>query len=200
MIMEAFNLAEFKGGNSNFKKDGKYPDRVTPGGYVCTVTGLKNSSEIEGYSGSPFIEFYLLTECGKQGQARFWVVKQTDKPTSKEWKKKQLKDFLMNCGVKEFTTDAESCKQALNKRVQCAFVSEEYVGKNKDTRQPEKKTAVKYLWSSQIGKKLTYDAKYNKTLSQEDVSLLNSLNQMDVEPQAQPQVVSQSHDDADLPF
>ena len=196
MIMEAFNLAEFKGGNSNFKKDGKYPDRVTPGGYVCTVTGLKNSSEIEGYGGSPFIEFYLLTECGKQGQARFWVVKQTDKPSSKDWKKKQLKDFLMNCGVKEFTTDAIACKAAINKRVQCAFVSEEYIGKNRDTKQPEKKTAVKYLWSSAMGKKLTYDSKYNKTLSQDDMNLLSSLNKMDVEPQ----VVSQSHEDADLPF
>ncbi len=199
--MEAFNLAEFKGGNSNFKKDGKYPDRVTPGGYVCTVTGLKNSADIQGYNSSPFIEFYLLTECGKQGSARFWVIKQTDKPSTKDWKAKQLKDFLMNCGVKQFTTDAESCKQALNKRVQCAFVSEEYVGKNKETMQPEKKTAIKYLWSSGIGKKLTYDAKYNKTLSDEDKQLLATIGTMDIEPQPQTQqVVSQSHADEDLPF
>ena len=47
-----------------------------------------------------------------------------------------------------------------------------------------------------MGKKLTYDSKYNKTLSQDDMNLLSSLNKMDIEPQ----VVSQSHEDADLPF
>ena len=200
--MEAFNLANFKGGVTNPKRDGKYPDRVTPGGYVCTVTGVKNSTEIDGYTGSPFIEFYMLTEDGKQAQARFWVVKETDKESSKEWKRKQLKDFLMNCGVQDFSSDAEACKAAINRRVQCAFVSEEYVGRDKEAGIPVKRTAIKYLWSSKIGKKLTYDPKYNKTLTQEESELVNGVDKLNkkFDVQAEPQVVSQSHDDEDLPF
>lgn len=199
--MEAFNLSNFKGGQTNPKgSDGKYPERATPGGYVCTVTGLKNSSDIEGYTSSPFIEFYLLTEDGKQASARFWVVKQTDKESTKDWKKKQLKDFLMNCGVTEFNSDAEACKSALNRRVQVALVSEEYVGRDKESGTPVKRTAVKYLWSSKIGKKLTYNAKYNKVLSPEDQQLIDGMDNLKSKFETEPTVVSQSHDDSDLPF
>ena len=207
--MEAFNLANFKGGQTNPKgSDGKYPERATPGGYLCTVTGLKNSSEIEGYTSSPFIEFYLLTEDGKQANARFWVVKQTDKDSTKEWKKKQLKDFLMNCGVTEFNSDAEACKSAVNRRVQVALVSEEYVGKDKETGTLVKRTAVKYLWSSKVGKKLTYNSKYNKVLSADDQQLLDGMDALkskfDTEPVAPKSFTRPAAatlpEDTDLPF
>ena len=203
MNIERFNLADYKSGVTNTKKsNGEYPQRVTPGAYVCTVTGFKNSTEIENYGGSPFIEFYMLTECGKLATARFWVIKETDSPKSKDWKRKQLKDFLMNCGVKDFSSDLNACKESVNKRIQCAFVSEEYVGRDKESGTPIKRTAVKYLWSSAMGKKITYDSKYNKTLSEEDAQLVNGIEKLNkaFDVEVDTSVVSQSHDDADLPF
>ena len=210
MTTVAFNLANFKGGTTDGKVDGKYPDWVTPGGYVCVVTGLKNSADIQGYTGSPYISFTLMTECGKQGQAKFWAIKETDSPKSKEWKQKQLKEFLMNCGVKDFSSDENACKDALNKRVQVAFNSDEYVGRDKDSGLPVKRTITKYTWSSQIGKKLTFDAKYNKTLSPEDLELVNGVTALKekfdtetVSPKAvveKGSTVIDSLNDEDLPF
>ena len=215
MTVLPFNLANFSGGNTDTKKaDGNWPEWVKPGAYVCTVTGLSNSAMREGYSGSPYVEFTLMTECGKQGRAKFWAIKETDKPSTQDWKKKQIKDFLMNCGVKDFSAgDEMASKDALNRRVQVSFNSEEYVARDKETNLPVKRTTTKYLWSSAMGKNITWDPKYNKTLSPEEEELVNGTmalkDKFEVEKveQTPQQVVASSNStivddikDADLPF
>ena len=55
-----------------------------------------------------------------------------------------------------------------------AFISEEYIGINKETEEPVIRTAVKYRWSSKLGGKCTYNNQMNKTLSEEDMAEFSS--------------------------
>jgi hypothetical protein len=51
-----------------------------------------------------------------------------------------------------------------------AFISEEYIGINKETEEPVIRTAVKYRWSSKVGGKCTYNNDMNKTLTEEEMA------------------------------
>ena len=71
---------------------------IKPGAYLCKVTSITTSDLLDNYQGSPFITFNVISD-GKHGRAQMWAVKETDKPSTQEWKKKQMKDFLINAGV-----------------------------------------------------------------------------------------------------
>ena len=66
----------------------------------------------------------------KVGRCRFWAVKETDKPSTQEWKTKQIKDFLVNAGVKDFSDDSKAMNDAIGNSLMVTFISEEYIGKN----------------------------------------------------------------------
>ena len=158
-----FNLNTTKSGGVK----GEKVEYITPGAYECRITALTTSEQLEDYKGSPFIQ-YAVTSNGKVGRCRFWAVKETDKPSTQEWKKKQMKDFLVNAGVKDFSDDSKAMNDAIGKTLMITFISEEYIGKNKQTQEPVIRTSVKYRWSNKSGAKCIYNADMNKTISNED--------------------------------
>tara|TARA_R110002012_G_scaffold10005_2_gene46586 strand:- start:18963 stop:19562 length:600 start_codon:yes stop_codon:yes gene_type:complete len=142
---------------------GQKLDYITPGSHSCEVTGIKTSDQLDNYKGSPFIDF-LVTSNGSVGKCRFWAVKETDKQSSKDWKIKQLKDFLINCGVKDFSDDSKAMNDAIGKKLTIAFTSQEYTTIVKTTSEPVIRTSVGYRWSAKEGGRCTYNADMNQVL------------------------------------
>ena len=102
--MSNWNLNEVSTSQKTEKKEYKKVDYLrTPGSYTCTVNGQLSEKEMEGYTGSPFLDFILYTSDGKKTKARFWTPKETDAPKTADFKRKLLKEFMINCGVKEFS-------------------------------------------------------------------------------------------------
>ena len=151
------------------KAKGERVEYITPGAHECKVTGLTTSDQLEDYKGSPFIQ-YAVTSSGKVGRCRFWAVKETDKPSTQEWKSKQIKDFLVNAGVKDFNDDSKAMNDAIGSSLMITFISEEYIGKNRDNDEPVIRTATKYRWSAKSGGKCTYNHDMNQTLTTEQTS------------------------------
>jgi len=150
------------------KAKGEKVEYITPGAYECKITGLTTSDQLEDYKGSPFIQ-YSVSSNGKVGRCRFWAVKETDKPSTKEWKTKQLKDFLINAGVRDFSDDSKAMNDAIDKSLMVTFISEEYIGKNKENEEPVIRTSVKYRWSAKSGGKCTYNQDMNQELNEDQM-------------------------------
>ena len=148
---------------------GERVEYITPGAYECKITGITTSDQLDEYKGSPFIQ-YAVTSNSKVGRCRFWAVKQTDKPSTQEWKKKQMKEFLVNAGVKDFSDDSKAMNDAIGKSLMITFISEEYIGVNRETQEPVIRTAVKYRWSAKSGGKCTYNQDMNQELNEEQMS------------------------------
>ena len=148
---------------------GEKVEYITPGAHECTITGLTTSEQLEDYKGSPFIQ-YAVTSNGKVGRCRFWVVKETDKQSTQEWKTKQIKDFLINAGVKDFSDDSKAMNDAIGNSLMITFISEEYIGINRDNEEPVIRTATKYRWSAKSGGKCTYNHDMNQTLTDEQMA------------------------------
>lgn len=162
----AFNLQNVEAGTKQKPtKDTKY---ITEGAYNCEIISVETSASRDNYNGAPYIMFNVKSG-DKIGRARFWAIRESDKPSSKEWKAKQLKDFLVNCGVTDFTDDTESIRQAVGKKVNICFTYEEYISHNKETDEPLIRKAIKYRWSSKDGQKIAYKEDYNQPLSKEDM-------------------------------
>ena len=151
------------------KAIGEKVEYISTGAYDCKITGLTTSEQLEEYKGSPFIQ-YAVTSNGKVGRCRFWVVKETDKPSTQEWKSKQIKDFLVNAGVKDFSDDSKAMNEAIGNSLMITFISEEYIGVNRDNQEPVIRTATKYRWSAKSGGKCTYNNDMNQTLTDEQMS------------------------------
>mgnify|MGYP003636275412 FL=1 len=148
---------------------GEKVEYITPGAYECKITGITTSDQLDEYKGSPFIQ-YAVSSNGKVGRCRFWAVKQTDKPSTQEWKKKQMKEFLINAGVKDFSDDSKAMNSAIGNSLMVTFISEEYIGVNRDTQEPVIREATKYRWSAKIGGKCSYNNDMNQQLNEEQMS------------------------------
>ena len=148
---------------------GEKIEYITPGAHECRITGLTTSEQLEDYKGSPFIQ-YAVTSNSKVGRCRFWAVKETDKESTKEWKTKQIKDFLINAGVRDFSDDSKAMNDAIGNSLMVTFISEEYIGINKDNEEPVIRTATKYRWSAKSGGKCTYNHDMNQTLNDEQMA------------------------------
>ena len=151
------------------KAIGEKVEYISTGAYDCKITGLTTSEQLEEYKGSPFIQ-YAVTSNGKVGRCRFWVVKETDKPSTQEWKSKQIKDFLVNAGIKDFNDDSKAMNDAIGNSLMITFISEEYISVNRDNQEPVIRTATKYRWSAKSGGKCTYNNDMNQTLTDEQMS------------------------------
>ena len=147
---------------------GEIVEYITPGAHECKITGITTSDQLDEYKGSPFIQ-YAVTSNGRMGRCRFWAVKQTDKPSTQEWKKKQMKEFLVNAGVKDFKDDSKAMNDAVGKSLMITFISEEYIGVNRDTQEPVIREATKYRWSAKEGEKCTYNNSMNQILKEVDM-------------------------------
>ena len=165
MSVLPFNLNTTTSGRAQ----GERVEYLTPGAHECKITGITTSEQLEDYKGSPFVQ-YAVTSNGKVGRCRFWAVKEEDKPSTKEWKSKQIKDFLVNTGVRDFTDDSKAMNDAIGKSLMITFISEEYIGKNRDNDEPVIRESVKYRWSAKSGGKCTYNPDMNQELSTEEMS------------------------------
>ena len=188
-----FNLNTTTSGRAQ----GEKVEYITPGAHECKVTGLTTSDQLEDYKGSPFIQ-YAVTSNGKGGRCRFWAVKETDKPSTQDWKKKQMKDFLVNAGVFDFSDDSKAMNDAIGNSLMVTFISEEYIGVNRDTQEPVIREATKYRWSAKVGGKCTYNNNMNQTLSEEDMEEFRRRHSDWTK--ANSTVNSSVKDDEDLPF
>jgi len=175
---------------------GEKVEYITTGAHECKITGLTTSEQLEDYKGSPFIQ-YAVTSNGKVGRCRFWVVKETDKQSTQEWKSKQIKDFLVNAGVKDFSDDSKAMNDAIGKSLMITFISEEYIGINKENQEPVIRTATKYRWSAKSGGKCTYNNDMNQTLSDEQMSEFSKKHS---EWSSANSSMAASSDDEDMPF
>lgn len=162
----SFNLGSVETGTK--QKATKYTEYISEGAYNCKVLSVETSATREDYGGAPYVMFNIKSG-EKLGRAKFWAIRESDKSSTKEWKAKQLKEFLINCGVTDFTDDAESIKQAVGKKVNITFIYEEYVTNNRETDEPIIRKAIKYRWSSKDGTKIAYKEEYNQPLSKEDM-------------------------------
>ena len=178
------------------KAKGEKIEYITPGAYECKITGLSTSEQLEDYKGSPFIQYAVMSN-GKVGRCRFWAVKETDKPSTKEWKTKQIKDFLVNSGVKDFSDDSKAMNDAIGNSLMIAFISEEYISKNRDNQEPVIRNATKYRWSAKSGGKCTYNNDMNQTLTDEQMSEFSM--QHSEWSKANSSMASSSNDE-DMPF
>ena len=176
---------------------GERVEYITPGAYECKITGITTSDQLDEYKGSPFIQ-YAVSSNSRVGRCRFWAVKQTDKPSTQEWKKKQMKEFLENAGVKDFSDDSKAMNDAIGNSLMVTFISEEYIGVNRDTQEPVIREATKYRWSAKIGGKCTYNNNMNQTLSEEDMEEFRRRHSDWTK--ANSTVNSSVKDDEDLPF
>ena len=180
---------------STKRAQGEKIEYLKPGAHLCNITGISTSDQLEDYKGSPFISF-SVTSNGKMGRCRFWAVKETDKPSTQEWKKKQLKEFLINAGVKDFTNDSNAMNDAIGKSLMVTFISDEYISVNRDTQEPVIREAVKYRWSAKDGGRCTYNPDMNQTLSEEDMKEFKTRHEEWTKSQ---KVEAQTTDD-NLPF
>jgi hypothetical protein len=162
------NVLPFELNTTSSKPEGKQ-EYLKPGAHKCKIVSITTSDLLDNYKGSPFITFNVVSS-GKNGRVQMWAVKNTDKPSTQEWKKKQMKDFLVNAGVTDFSDDSKAMNEAIGKDLMITFISEEWVGTNKDTGEPTIRESVKYRWSNKSGAKCAYNADMNKKLSQEDRS------------------------------
>jgi hypothetical protein len=185
--------------------EGQRFEYLKPGAHLCTVTGIKTSDQLDNYTGSPFIDFLVTAASGEVGKCRFWAVKETDKQTSKDWKIKQLRDFLINCGVKDFSDDSKAMNEAVDKKLMICFTSQEYTTIVKGTGEPVIRTSVGYRWSSKEGGRCTYNADMNQVLDpsakidfakkhKEWADTNNSVNESTMTS------LSENNEDDDMPF
>ena len=182
--------------NTTISNSGEKKEYIKPGVYHCKIVSITTSDLLETYKGSPFITFNVVSD-GKQGRVQMWAVKNTDKPSTQDWKKKQMKDFLVNSGVTVFTDDSVAMNDAIGKELMITFISEEYISVNRETGEPVIRTSVKYRWSNKSGTKCAYNVDMNKTLSNEDkvkYTLLHSTWQQNNN------TVVIEEDDEDMPF
>ena len=187
-----FNLNTTTSGRAKSEKI----EYITPGAYECKITGVTTSEQLEDYKGSPFIQ-YAVTSNSKVGRCRFWAVKETDKPSTKEWKTKQIKDFLINAGVKDFSDDSKAMNDAIGKSLMITFISEEYIGINRENEEPVIRTATKYRWSAKSGGKCTYNHDMNQTLTDEQMSEFSTKHS---EWSKANSSMAASSNDEDMPF
>ena len=119
-------------------------------------------------------------------------------PTLEDFaKKKQIKEFLINAGGKDFSDDSKAMNSAIGKSLMITFISEEYIGVNRDNQEPVIRTAVKYRWSAKSGSKCTYNENMNQTLSDEQMSEFSMKHS---EWSKANSSIAATSDDEDMPF
>ncbi len=79
-----------------------------------------------------------------------------------------------------------------------AFISEEYIGINKENQEPVIRTATKYRWSAKKGAKCTYNADMNKQLDNDQMSEFSMRHSE--WSKANNSVNANTSDDEDMPF
>jgi len=195
--MSNWNLDQTQTSTENYsKKEYKKVDYLrTPGAYKVTVNGMTDSANVEGYGGSPYVEFTLFTVDGKKTRARFWTPKEADAEKTADFKRKLLKEFMINCGITDFSDMNTAFSNVTGKTLNVCFTTREYIRTDRETGEPGIGTALDYKFSKKANENVKYDAKYNKTLNQDDLQTLE-----DLKASWSGNVTTKSEVDEDLPF
>ena len=188
------NVLPFELNTTSAKPQGKQ-EYLKPGAYQCKIVSITTSDLLDNYKGSPFITFNVVSN-SKSGRVQMFAVKTTDKPSTQKKKKKQIKDFLVNSGVTDFSDDSKAINDSIDKDVMITFISEEWVSTNRDTGEPVIRESVKYRWSNKVGSKCAYNSEMNKKLSQEDRSKYKTM----MEQWGSVNSTKSVEDDEDMPF
>lgn len=114
-----------------------------------------------------FIEYVLKNKTGEKG-IRFYKIKESDKDIVKEIKGKQLKGFLMDCGVNNFSSDQAAIASAVNAVVNVILRDREYWTNDRDTGAPVIKTTTEYFSSRKEAVSVEFKQSFNKPLSDTD--------------------------------
>tara|TARA_R110001632_G_scaffold102278_4_gene210462 strand:+ start:2321 stop:2842 length:522 start_codon:yes stop_codon:yes gene_type:complete len=114
-----------------------------------------------------FVEYLLKNKTGEKG-IRFYKIKDTDKDIVKEIKAKQLKGFLIDCGVSNFASDQAAIASAVNAVVNVILRDREYWTNDRDTGAPVIKTTTEYFSSRKEAVTVEFKESFNKPLSDSD--------------------------------
>lgn len=146
-----FNLS-----NVEVNEGSKY---LGAGVHKCKVASWEDKGD--------YIEYVIKSKTGEKG-VRFYKVKETDKDIVKEIKSRQLKEFLINSGVTNFTKDQAAIASATGATLNVILRDREYWVNDRDTGEPVIKTITEYLGSRKEGVEATFQSKWNKGLNADD--------------------------------
>ena len=99
--------------------------------------------------------------------------------------------------MRDFSDDSKAMNDAIDKSLMITFISEEYIGKNKENEEPVIRTSVKYRWSAKSGGKCTYNQDMNQELNEEQMSEFSMKHS---EWSKANKEVASASDDEDMPF
>jgi len=144
----------------------------TAGPQVLKITGYTLSENVKDYTGKLYIEWHTINADGLVANIKMYRKMEADSDAAKEFKLKQLKQFLENAGA-DFKLKGDAFLDSVkNKKVLALMREEEYVGKDKSNNdKPEIKSIVRYAWSAPEGGELNANASHlKKSLSDKDVA------------------------------
>ncbi len=142
------------------------------GAYLVKVKSVKSSDKETKKPKIPYVEFTVEAANGSIAKLKFLGSDSQTSEKAKEIRLKIFKQFLHNCGVREFNDWIASCKEAVGKKVNVCLSKREYWTNNSDGK-PEIRHVVEYKFSNPENKSITFDVKYNKGLSQTDMRAYN---------------------------
>tara|TARA_R110000851_G_scaffold117849_1_gene244849 strand:- start:938 stop:1486 length:549 start_codon:yes stop_codon:yes gene_type:complete len=137
------------------------------GVHTVTVNEVKSSNSIEGYTGTPYVEFKVSNEVGIQ-QLRFQGVDANTSAAAAKVRTEIFKAFLQNAGAKSFDVFPTACKEILGNKVNVCLATREYWTNDKETGEPTIRQSVDYKFSNTQDKTITWKDSYNKVLNTAD--------------------------------
>ena len=142
------------------------------GAYLVKVKSIKSSENEAKKPKIPYVEFTVESSNGSLAKLKFLGSDSNTSDKAKEIRLKIFKQFLYNCGVREFNNWVESCNQAIGKSVNVCLAKRDYWTNDSDGK-PVIRNVVEYKFSNPENKPIAFDVKYNKGLSQEDMRAYN---------------------------
>jgi hypothetical protein len=144
------------------------------GAYLVTIKSLISSDSLDRKPRIPYIEYTAETKTGETCRIRLNGYKDGDgtSETAKEVRGRIFKQFITNCGIKNFDDWVKSAKEAIGKSLYIALNTREYWTNDSDGK-PVVRKAVEYKTSSPSDKPLTYNPSYNKVLSPQQLREFN---------------------------
>jgi hypothetical protein len=144
----------------------------TAGPQLLKITGYTLSEDVKEYTGKLYIEWHTVNADGLVANIKMYRKEATDSDAAKEFKLKQLKQFLENAGA-DFGLKGDAFLNSVkDKKILALMREEEYVGKDKNNNgKPEIKSIVRYAWSAPENGELNANASHlKKSLSEKDVA------------------------------
>lgn len=142
------------------------------GAYLVKVKSVKSSDKEAVKPKIPYVEFTVESGNGSMSRLKFQGSDSKTSEKAKEIRLKIFKQFLYNCGVRDFTNWVASCKETVGKKVNVCLAKREYWTNDIDGK-PVIKHVVEYKFSNPENKAILFDVKYNKGLSQTDMRAYN---------------------------